>query len=187
MSPKVEYTMSSDKLTPAQEMCKNNGESAYGHHFHDEYSNYLYHPHLWVTEDEEWSLLQRYWTFKKRQHYSRVIFVRIGFFYEVFHHDADVLHVLKGNPYMIRHWRARTGFSSRCLKDYEKLLTQNGFPYVIITNEEALAWGNGQSKLRQTTMDEYFQCDHDWIPQPRNMGEHTTYECSKCDEATGCP
>ena len=180
-------TMSSTTLTQAQQMCKNNGGGAYGNHFHDEYSHYLYHPELWGSNDEAWTHLQRYWTFKKIENCRRVILVRIGFFYEAFHRDADVLHVLNKNPYMIRHWRARTGFSSRCIEKYKKLLTENGFPYVIINNEEALAWDDSQSQFRQPTLEEYFHCEHNWIPQPRNMGERTTYECSKCDKATGCP
>ncbi len=183
----ITETMNSNKLTPAQQMCKNNGGSAYGHHFHDCTPNYLNHPGLWGPEGEAWSPLQRYWVFKKQENYSRLVFVKIGVFMEVFHHDTDILHVLHGNPYMLRHWRARTGFPISCLEKYEKRLTEKGFSYVVITNEEALAWEDGQSKLRQTTLDEYFNCDHTWVPQPRNMNERTTYECSKCDKSTGCP
>ena len=31
------------------------------------------------------------------------------------------------------------------------------------------------------------KCDHDYVQQPRQMNEHTTYECSKCGAASGCP
>lgn len=30
------------------------------------------------------------------------------------------------------------------------------------------------------------ECDHQWTPQPRMMGEHTTYECGICGEESGC-
>lgn len=30
------------------------------------------------------------------------------------------------------------------------------------------------------------ECDHKWVPEPREMNEHTTYSCSKCDKHEGC-
>ncbi len=29
-------------------------------------------------------------------------------------------------------------------------------------------------------------CDHEWVPAPRMMNEHTTYECDKCAATDGC-
>lgn len=48
-----------------------------------------------------------------------------------------------------------------------------------------------QSTMRQTLIDSYFSlvktCIHDYIPQPREMNERTTYACSKCGAESGCP
>ncbi len=30
------------------------------------------------------------------------------------------------------------------------------------------------------------ECDHEWVPAPRMMNEHTTYECMKCGMEDGC-
>ena len=40
--------------------------------------------------------------------------------------------------------------------------------------------------IREVVFGEDEQCDHQWTPQPRLMGEHTTYACGKCGEYSGC-
>jgi hypothetical protein len=39
---------------------------------------------------------------------------------------------------------------------------------------------------KQTVVFGQKECDHEWVPAPRMMNEHTTYECMKCGMDDGC-
>ena len=43
----------------------------------------------------------------------------------------------------------------------------------ILIPKQAVVFGQGE-------------CDHEWVPAPRMMNEHTTYECIKCGMEDGC-
>lgn len=107
-----------------------------GLHYHHKYPDYLNRSDLFYGQGI--SPLKLYWVHKKREDVNRVIFVRIGDFYEFYHNDADVMNGF-GCPYMYGS-KAYTGIPASVAEKYTQLLTVNCYKYTFMDHYEAKGW-----------------------------------------------
>jgi hypothetical protein len=77
--------------------------------------------------EEEWFRL-------KEETRDRVVLVKIGAFYEVFHHDAILFRDTFGFPLM-HSTRAHTGFPQKSLEEFTKGMDVKGIEYTIVKQD----------------------------------------------------
>lgn len=63
-----------------------------------------------------------------------------------------------------------------------------GSPYIRFEEDPETPCLRFEDEPRSPVSDYNIGCGPcDFVPQPREMNEHTTYECSKCGLESGCP
>jgi DNA mismatch repair protein MSH6 len=73
--------------------------------------------------------MQQYWTIKS-DNFDKIIFFKLGKFYELFYDDA-----LVGHRYLDLNWMGRkmhTGFPEKALQKYAKMLIDFGFKVAVV-------------------------------------------------------
>ncbi|CAD8137335.1 unnamed protein product [Paramecium octaurelia] len=77
--------------------------------------------------------MQQYWKYKS-ENFDKIIFFKLGKFYELFYEDAYI-----GNKYLDLNWMGRkmhTGFPERAVHKYKALLLEYGYKVVIVDQTE---------------------------------------------------
>lgn len=77
--------------------------------------------------------MQQYWQIKS-ENFDKIIFFKLGKFYELFYEDA-----LVGNKYLDLNWMGRkmhTGFPEKTVDKYSKALLEYGFKVAVIDQVE---------------------------------------------------
>jgi len=80
----------------------------------------------WVDTEEK-----RKWAEEKTNNPDRIIFTRVGKFYEFFHEDADVLHSVIDAPYMYGQV-AHTGIPMSALESVRNKLKNAGYEQIAV-------------------------------------------------------
>ena len=73
--------------------------------------------------------MQQYWAIKS-ENFDKIIFFKLGKFYELFYDDAMV-----GHRYLELNWMGKkmhTGFPEKAIQKYAKMLIDFGFKVAIV-------------------------------------------------------
>tara|TARA_B100000925_G_scaffold282785_1_gene255974 strand:- start:5860 stop:6357 length:498 start_codon:yes stop_codon:yes gene_type:complete len=95
--------------------------------------NHMHNSDMDYNDWDTWasSPVKRRWWNIKQENPSTIIFVHVGKFYEVYHHDADILHKIFGAPYTYG-YVAHNGFPVSKLDTYLNKLAEHGFNSIRI-------------------------------------------------------
>jgi len=80
----------------------------------------------WIDTEEK-----RKWAEEKTNNPDRIIFTRVGKFYEFFHEDADVIHSVIDAPYMYGQV-AHTGIPESALTSVQNKLKEAGYEKISV-------------------------------------------------------
>lgn len=98
-----------------------------------------YDPTSLYIPPNEWEkmsgVMQQYWQIKS-VHFEKILFFKLGKFYEIFYDDAIICHKLLDLAWMCNNFKKKqklhVGFPEKTLEKYVEILVNNGYKIAVV-------------------------------------------------------